>query len=246
MNVCLIPLMVPVMRYFGLFLTVCLLAGGCASSRIEPNGRVTRIQADSMPAPAGADLRAGRPYYLGPLDLLSIGVVGMDDLNQQDIQVDASGRINFPMVGSIEAAGKTPAEVAGLIEQGLRARHVRDPQVSVNLRKTESQVVTVDGEVREVGTYPVVGRMSLLRAVAAAKGPTEYAKLDDVVVLRTVDGKNYAALYNLRAIRQGAYEDPEIYANDVVIVGNSSARRLFQNFLSIVPLLTTPLILLLQ
>lgn len=204
------------------------------------------VQAEALPEPTRTDLLVARPYYLGPLDQLSIDVVGIPELNQRDIQVDASGRINFPLVGTIEVAGKTPSEAAGLIRNGLRARYVRNPEVSVNLKNTVSQVVTVEGEVREPGMYPVIGHMSLLRAVASAKGTSEFAKLDDVVILRTVEGKNYAALYNIKALRQGAYADPEIYANDVVVVGDSRARRLFRDLLTIVPLLSTPLVLLLQ
>jgi polysaccharide export outer membrane protein len=85
-----------------------------------------------------------------------------------------------------------------------------------------------------------------MRAVAAAKGATDYAKLQDVVVFRTVDGKPLAALYNLAAIRRGIYADPQIYPNDVVIVGDSQARRLFQQLLQIGPLLTTPIIIALE
>ena len=55
-----------------------------------------------------------------------------------------------------------------------------------------------------------------------------------------------AALYNLRAIRSGAYGDPEVFANDVVVVGDSKARRMFKDALQILPTLTSPLILLLQ
>lgn len=235
------------MLNFRLLLIGCLALGACASSRIEPKGNVVRLDDKVLPMPDRADLTTlDRPYYLGPYDELSIDVVGVSELNQRDIQVDASGRLNFPMVGTIAVGGKTPGEVAEQIEAGLRAQYVRNPQVSVNLKKTVSQVVTVDGEVREPGMYPVIGRMSLVRAVAAAKGITEYAKVDDVVVMRTVQGKTYAALYNLKAIRQGVYDDPEIFSNDIVIVGDSRSRRLFKDFLTIVPLLTTPLILALQ
>lgn len=230
-----------------LMLVGCLVLSGCASSRIEPNGSVVRLEAQALPAPDRSDLVAfERPYYIGPYDEVTIDVVGLSDLNQRGIQVDASGRLTFPMVGTIEAAGKTPTEVANAIEAGLREKHIRNPQVSVNLTKTVSQLVTVDGEVKEPGMYPVMGHMTLLRAVAAAKGTTEFAKLDEVVLLRTVQGKSYAALYNLKALRQGAYADPEIFAGDVVMVGDSKARHMFKDFLSIVPLLTTPLILLLQ
>jgi polysaccharide export outer membrane protein len=88
--------------------------------------------------------------------------------------------------------------------------------------------------------------MTLMRAVATAKGASEFAKLDDVVIFRTVKGQQLAALYNLTAIRRGNYEDPEVFANDVVVVGDSQARRLFKDALQVVPLLMTPLIIALQ
>ena len=65
-------------------------------------------------------------------------------------------------------------------------------------------------------------------------------------MFRTVNGQNMAALYNLDAIRRGYYEDPEIFANDVVVVGNNPARRIFRDVLTAAPLLTTPIIALLQ
>ena len=140
----------------------------------------------------------------------------------------------------------TPQELARFIEQKLAAQYIRDPQVTINLKETVSQVVTVDGEVKEPGLYPVIGRMTLMRAVATAKGTSEFAKLQDVVIFRTVKGQKMAALYNLKAIRHGSYDDPEVFANDVVVVGDSAARRIFKDALLIAPLLTTPLILLLQ
>ena len=83
-------------------------------------------------------------------------------------------------------------------------------------------------------------------SVATAKGVSEFARMDDVVVFRTVGGQPMAALYNLGAIRRGRYPDPKIYANDVVIVGDSQARHRIQAFLQVAPLLTTPLILALE
>ena len=129
-----------------------------------------------------------------------------------------------------------------MIEAGLRGRYVRNPQVTVNLKETVSQVFTVDGEVREPGLYPVIGKMTLMRAVATAKGSTEFAKLSQVVVFRKVGGQSMAALFDLKAIRNGQYDDPEIFASDVVIVGNSQARRIFRDVLQASPLITTPLI----
>jgi polysaccharide biosynthesis/export protein len=233
-----------------LVLVLALTIGGCAGSKSsviggDPSIRI--VEASGLPTPDRTDLvGADRPYLIGPFDRLTIDVFGIEELSKKEVQTDASGRISFPLAGVVEAAGRTPAEVETILEDRLRGAYVRDPQVTVNLKETVSQVITVDGQVREPGLYPVVGRMTLMRAVATAKGGAEYAKLDDVVIFRTVKGQKLAALYNLKAIRRGAYEDPEVFANDVVIVGDSKARRLFKDLLQIVPALTTPLVVALQ
>lgn len=222
---------------------------GCAGSQPKLGGSpsISVVSGNRLPEPVRADLAAGtRPYLVGPFDKLTIKVFGIEDLSAEEVQVDASGRLSFPLVGTIEAAGRTPDEIATLITGRLRTAYVRNPQVTINLRETVSQVITVDGEVREPGLYPVVGRMTLMRAIATAKGTSEFAKLKDVVVFRTVNGQKYAALYDLKAIRDGAYEDPEVFASDIVVVGDSPARRMFRDLVSVAPLISAPLIIALQ
>ena len=198
-----------------------------------------------MPTPQRGDLLVSdRPYLIGPFDKLSIDVFGVKDLTSE-VQADASGRISVPLIGTVDAAGRTPAELASDIATRLR-RFVKDPQVTVNLEETVSQVITVDGEVSKPGLYPVVGRMTLIRAIATAEGASELARLDNVVVFRTVGGQRYAALYNLGAIRRGAYDDPELYPNDVVIVGQSAAQKLFRDVLTVSPAILAPLVLLIR
>lgn len=234
-------------RRLALLLCVTALLSACAgTNRYGGNPNITLTKNGSLPAPQRSDLSAQqRPYIIGPFDKLAIEVFGIEELSKV-VQIDASGRISLPLAGVIEAAGKTPEELSREIEQRLRGRYVRDPQVNVNLQETVSQVVTVDGEVGQPGLYPVVGNMTLMRAVATARGATEFAKLGEVVVFRTVGGQKMAALYNLKAIRQGNYEDPEIYPNDVIVVGNSQARRIFKDVLQAAPLITTPLIYLIN
>ena len=118
--------------------------------------------------------------------------------------------------------------------------------MSVNLLEIESSRITLDGQVKRPGVYPALPGMTLLQAVASAEGTTEDARLNEVVVFRTVEGRRFAALYDLKAVRQGNYEDPRIHANDIITIGDSNARRLFRNFISIIPLLTTPLIVAFQ
>lgn len=222
---------------------------GCASmygggkERIA-NPAIQVLDTQSLPEPTAGDLYGPtRPYLVGPFDKLRIEVFGVPELTR-DVQADASGQISFPLIGQIDAAGKTPQEIAGIVENRLAGRYVKNPQVTVNMTEVVSQTITVDGQVAKPGLYPVVGRMTLMRAVAAAGGTAEYAKLDDVIVFRTVNGQQMAGLYNLQGIRRGNYEDPEIFANDVIIVGDSSARRLFQDILKTAPLFLSPLVIL--
>ena len=235
-------------RFF--VLAISTLLASCGSSTLGGAGSASDIQIvekGELPEPTRLDLfEQNRPYLIGPFDKLIIDVFGIEELSKQEVQTDAGGRISFPLAGIMEAAGKTPGELEAEIEQRLRGQYVRDPQVTVNLKETVSQVITVDGQVKKPGLYPVIGKMTLMRAVATAEGTAEFAKLDDIVVFRTVNGQKMAALYNLKAIRRGYYNDPEVFANDVVVVGDSQARRLFKDALQIVPLLTTPLIIALQ
>lgn len=203
--------------------------------------------ATEMPVPARSDIStSGRIYYIGPFDKLTIEVFGVEELKAREFQVDASGRLSYPLVGTLQVAGSTPDQVTEQLTAALARRGVREPIVTLNISDTTGQLVTVEGEVGEPGLYPVVNKMTLMRAIASAKGTSEFAKLDDVVIFRTVDGQRYAALYNLAAIRRGNYADPEIFANDLVVVGDSPAKRLFKNLLAITPLVTTPLVVALQ
>jgi len=234
-------------RSVALALLVLSLASCARAPQIQTSHAVTVIPNAELPAPGRSDLYSdNRAYLVGPFDKLKIDVFGIADLSEREIQVDASGRASFPLAGTFQAGGKTPNEIAEEIEARLAGKYIRNPQVTVNLEETVSQVVTVDGQVAKPGLYPVLGRMSLMKAVATAGGTSEFAKLEDVVIFRTVNGARYAALYNLKAIRRGAYSDPEIFANDVVVVGESEARRRFQDVLQAAPLLTAPLVYLLQ
>lgn len=227
-----------------LLLPLVMLAGCASTPKLGGDPNLKIIQASELPAPDRMDLTSGtRSYFVGPFDKLTIDVFGIPELGQRDVQVDAAGRISFPLAGVVEVSGKTPAEIEELLAVQLRSNYVRDPQVTVNLKETVSQLLTIEGQVTKPGVYPVVGRMSLMRAMAIAGGTTEFSKLDDVVIFRTVGGERLAALYDLDAIRHGAYADPEVFANDVVMVGDSASRRFFKDVLAVTPLLTTPLVI---
>ncbi len=223
-----------------------LLAACAGAPPLQSTQNLTVYDGDArLPEPGRSDLVASdRLAFIGPLDTISVNVFGVPDLSQR-MQVDAGGRISMPLIGTIDAGGRTASELADEIE-GRLSTFVRRPDVTVNILSAVSQVVTVDGQVVEPGLYPVTNQMTLLRAIASARGLSEFAKEDDVVILRTVDRKRMAGLYNIGAIRRGAYDDPPIYANDLIVVGDSPQRRLFRDLVSVAPLLASPIIAILQ
>lgn len=235
----------PILAVAFLALAAC---GGKAPVAVVPASGVTLL--DALPQPTGLDTRAsGRETFVGPFTELSVEVYGVPDL-KRDLVTDGAGNFTFPFAGAIEGAGKTTVQLASEIEGRLSGRYVRNPQVTVNFKSSsnplllQGQSVTIDGEVTRPGQYPLVGKATLMRAVSLAGGVGEYAKLDDVLIFRTVNGQQYVGIYNLKAIRRGNYADPEVFPSDVVVVGNSPQRRLFEDAIKAATLLSTPLVVL--
>lgn len=222
-----------------------LFATSCAGTPFVGRPGLTVVSATEMPPPVPRGPGSETSFLIGPYDRLSVDVFGLPEASRT-VQVDPAGRISVPLAGELTASGKTTSEVARDLQQRLRAAHMRDPRVTVAVAEVVSQLITVDGEVHTPGQYPVVGRLTLMRAIARAQGVTEFASQNHVVVFRTVDNQQMAALYDLRAIRQGMYADPEVYSNDVILVGESQSRRIFQNIIQSSGLISAPLIALLS
>lgn len=184
----------------------------------------------SLPAPdVTTDAADFSNYRIGPSDDLSIDVFGAPDLKREG-QVDGAGNFLLPLVGNINIGGKTPEEASQAIASQLRGKYLKDPQVTITIVKANPRTVTVDGAVQQPGLYPVTGHMTLQQAIAAARGAGNIANLDNVVIFRTVNKQRMAALFSLKQIRSGHMTDPEIYGNDVVVVGESAMRRFLQDF----------------
>lgn len=214
-----------------LFAAVSLVAVASPAIAAKPVAR------SLPPADAALNARDFYSYQLGPSDLVSIEVFGAPGLTREG-EVDAAGNLSIPLIGTVPAGGKTPDQVAAYIADKLRGRYLNDPQVSVTIKKAASQVVTVDGSVREPGSYPIVRRMSLQQAIAAAKGADDLANLDHVAIFRETNGVKNFALFSLKKIRAGKMPDPQVFANDIVIVGENGTRRFLKD-LNNIPLLGT-------
>ena len=180
-------------------------------------------------------------YQIRPLESLEIAVFGSETLSGTYL-ADEQGRINFPLIGAVETDGLTPSGVEDAIENRLRGQYILQPQVTVRPTALPELTVSVGGQVKKPGTFLSSNSQTLLRAVYNAGGLSDYAKSEEVLVSRTVQGQKYIGVYNLTAIQRGNYADPAIYPNDVISVGDSPTKRFLQSVFAIVPLLSTTVI----
>lgn len=174
-------------------------------------------------------------YRIGPADKLALRVFQVEDLSFEEIFVDSAGNLQLPLLGSVQAAGLTPAALSEEIERRLAERYLRNPQVVVTVTEAASQKVTVDGAVTKPGVYEMRGRTTLMQAVAMAEGPTRIAALDSVAVFRTVNGRRMVAVFDLGAIRSGQAEDPVVVGDDVIVVDTSRLNANIREVLQALP-----------
>ncbi len=174
-------------------------------------------------------------YRIGPLDELLVTVFREPDLSAKDLPVDLNGSIALPLLGQVQASGKTSAELAAVIAQGLNTRYLRDAQVAVSVTKPINFSVTVDGEVKKPGVYQIPGSLTLVQAIALGEGTTEFARQDEVIVFRTIAGQRYVARFDLREIRAARAPDPVIQQADVIVVGFSRGTRLLRDVIMAMP-----------
>ncbi|MEO5774012.1 MAG: polysaccharide biosynthesis/export family protein [Sphingomicrobium sp.] len=207
-------------------LAFVVVLGGCAQQP-PPNLPAGQEAYSLMPANNGNV--AAPDYRIGAQDSIDVAVFQEPDLSAKAIQVDAAGQIALPLVGSVNAKGKTAAELARELEKMYGARYLRNPQVTVTVASSVSQKVSIQGEVKEPGVYQLTGPTTLLDVLSLAKGETELAKLDQVVVFRTINRQRMGAVFDVASIRSGSAADPVIQGNDMVVVGYSAARRFWNN-----------------
>ncbi|GAA0277746.1 polysaccharide biosynthesis/export family protein [Alteraurantiacibacter aestuarii] len=198
----------------------------------------------ALPAPGASDYSSGGQGDVArPLDVLAISVFGVPELTRE-VRVGSGGFFDFPLIGAVQANGRSLAEIGYEIETRLSDSYVRQPDVTIEYSGREGQLFTVGGQVRAPGQYAIIQPVTLMQAVAIGGGTTEFSQMDDVLVFREVDGQRYIGVYDMKAIQRGNYPDPEIYAHDVIMVGDSPNRRLLAELLSYSTLLSSPLILL--
>ena len=176
-------------------------------------------------------------YSLKPGDKIAVRVYGESELSVSEVIIDNAGIVSLPLIGDVRAIDHTATELATEIEAAYAARFLRNPRVAVFILKGLQQTIAVEGEVRQPGVFPFEEGQTLLSAMALAGSPGETAKLDEVMIFRTIDGQKTAGRFDLRLIRGGRMPDVELVPGDVIVVGYSAARSAFLDVVRVLPVL---------
>jgi polysaccharide biosynthesis/export protein len=214
-------------------LCAALLLTGCAGTRGGPiDYNVENFGRPDTPTV----LTLEEDYKIGPMDTLRVSVFQVPDLSGE-FEVDLTGHIAMPLLGSVRAVDLTTAELDRKLTQQLGAKYLQSPDVSVGIKSSTRRNLTVDGSVRQPGLYPVNGPMTLIQAIALARGTDDAANPRRVAIFRQVDGQRMAAAFDLVSIRRGQMEDPKVYSGDIIIVDGSNVRAIQREVLTALPIL---------
>lgn len=125
-------------------------------------------------------------YSLGVGDRLRVTLFG-DEQVSREVEVDSGGRITLPLIGDIDAAGRSTNEVRDMIVDTLKPDYYANPMIGVEV--LEYRDFFIIGEVADPGPYPYRGKMTVITGVAMAGGFTYRAVEDEFIISR--DGKAY-------------------------------------------------------
>ncbi|MXO60712.1 sugar transporter [Altererythrobacter salegens] len=182
-------------------------------------------QAQQGPDRGGASVPAST-YRINSGDQLEIYVWGEERL-QRTVKVLPDGTIAFPLIGQIRAQSLLPQELEQVIRDGLKDQYRGEaPQVTVSVTSPSGIEFSVIGQVNGPGTFSPGRYVNVLEALSMAGGPDEFAKLDDIVIIRNMGGQLRAIRVQIGSLLKGnvkrdqvSYERlPRIETGDVIIV----------------------------
>lgn len=157
-------------------------------------------------------------YKIGPQDVVRIDVWKEPDISRV-IPVRPDGKISLPLLNDIQAAGLTALQLGTSIREGL-TKFLNNPQVTVTVNEINSRRVYITGEVMRAGALPLLPNMTVLQALSSAGGFTQFARLKNIYVLRTEEGKQVKHPFDYKKVRDGKNQEQNILLQpgDVIVI----------------------------
>jgi len=159
-----------------------------------------------------------KDYLIGPEDVLSIVVWHESDLSTK-VTVRSDGKIALPLLDEVHASGLTPIELKEQITNGLR-KFLADPQVYILPLEIHSQYVYIVGSVVKPGIYLLGSSMRVTELLVRAGGLAEFAKSDEIVIVRRDRNQNSRFPFNYKKFLEGKdyQQDVLLQSGDMVVV----------------------------
>ena len=194
---------------FCLLLSLTLVAGQPLAAEKETAAAKQTWSAKASP----------NDYQIGAGDILEITIWKEPDLSRAEVLVRTDGKVSFPLLNDVQAAGLTPLEMKRNMEVGLK-EFISNPFVTITVRSPESQKIYILGEVLSTGEYPLTKNLTVLQAFALAGGFTEWASKKEIILLRYDNGKEKIIRVNYKNIVKGndLSQNIKIKTNDTIIV----------------------------
>jgi polysaccharide export outer membrane protein len=157
-------------------------------------------------------------YKIGPQDVLRIDVWKEPDISRTS-PVRPDGKVSLPLLNDVQAAGLTAMQLAGSLRDSL-SKYLTTPQVTVTVTEINSRRVYITGEVTHAGALPLLPNMTVLQALSSAGGFTQFAKVKNIYVLRTENGKQVKHPFNYKEVVKGnlAEQNISLQPGDVIVV----------------------------
>ena len=158
-------------------------------------------------------------FVIGNDDVLAISVWKEPDVSRS-VPVRSDGKISLPLVGEVQAAGRTPLNLEQEIATKLKS-YVSDPEVTVIVQQINSQKFNILGQVGRPGSFPLTNSMTVLDAIAVAGGFRDFAKQKSVYILRqNPDGTQSRLPFNYKKVVKGedAAQNVKLQPRDTIIV----------------------------
>ncbi len=156
-------------------------------------------------------------YVIQEGDALGIKFFLNPELNEE-VVVRPDGRVSLQLIPEVVAAGLTPRQLTDRLKE-LYSGELDRPTVSVIVRSFSAQRVYVDGEVNQPGELELVGRLTVLQAIAKAEGLTDRAKAKQIIIIRRgPERAPYTIPFDIRSYRKGWVDDLTLEPFDVVFV----------------------------
>lgn len=202
---------------------LAFLITGSANAQQSPGGKqkadqVLLARTGAVDKSVPNSVTSDANYVIGAEDLLDISVWKEPELTRS-VPVRPDGKISLPLLNDVQAAGQTPTQLATHVTEGLK-RFVADPQVTVIVAAINSQRIYLLGEVTRVGAYPLLPGMTVLQALSSAGGPTQYAQLQKIYVLREGESGQTRFPFNYKEFLKGRNPEQNVAlkVGDTIVV----------------------------